>query len=319
MKKQLILILATTLFGLGVLSSCKNEIQLHDQVVKSKEASEQALILLQTNCFSCHQPDVETKNRAAPPMFKVKEHYIYPQTTRANFVNEMMAFVQEPTEEASKMPGALRHFGLMPKLSYKEEDLKAMVEYIYDNNLNSDSWYKEWQEFNKTEHTINKEVSYEYMGLNYANGTKAQLGKNLLAAIQELGTAGAVEFCNTKAIPLTDSMARVFNIAIKRVSDKPRNAMNAANEVELAYIQELKEALLNKQKTIPKLIESDGKIVGYYPIETNKMCLQCHGKKDNEILKETYQTIHKLYPADKAFGYGENEIRGLWVVEMNNK
>ena len=60
-------------------------------------------------------------------------------------------------------------------------------------------------------------------------------------------------------------------------------------------------------------------MIGYYPIVTKAMCLQCHGKKDINISSTTYATIRKLYPSDKAIGYGENELRGLWAIEMVKK
>ncbi len=42
-------------------------------------------------------------------------------------------------------------------------------------------------------------------------------------------------------------------------------------------------------------------------------------KKGIDISSSTYKTISKLYPEDKATGYGENEVRGLFVVEMTKK
>ena len=49
------------------------------------------------------------------------------------------------------------------------------------------------------------------------------------------------------------------------------------------------------------------------------MCLQCHGNKENDISTGTLTKINTLYPKDKAIGYGINQVRGLWVVEMIKK
>jgi len=49
------------------------------------------------------------------------------------------------------------------------------------------------------------------------------------------------------------------------------------------------------------------------------MCMQCHGKANEEILPETLTKLTKFYPADKAQGYDINELRGIWVVEMNKR
>lgn len=37
------------------------------------------------------------------------------------------------------------------------------------------------------------------------------------------------------------------------------------------------------------------------------------------IEPKTYKKIKALYPSDKATGYATNELRGMWVVEMNKK
>jgi cytochrome c553 len=58
-------------------------------------------------------------------------------------------------------------------------------------------------------------------------------------------------------------------------------------------------------------------MIGFYPIETNKMCLQCHGKPGTDIKVSTIEKIEKYYPMDKAKEYAENQLRGIFVVEMN--
>lgn len=161
------------------------------------------------------------------------------------------------------------------------------------------------------------EVNYLENGKSLAMQTKASLGKNLALAINERDSDGAVEFCNTQAIPITDSMSVVLGAKIKRVSDKPRNSNNQANEAELAYINNWNAAKAKGEEHFPLLTELDGKMVGYYPIVTNQMCLQCHGTPEKEVNAKTLSKIKKLYPADKALGYSEEEIRGIFVVEMN--
>jgi len=154
------------------------------------------------------------------------------------------------------------------------------------------------------------EINYLETGKELALQTKSSLGKYLVSALSEKGAAGAIEFCTIKAIAITDSMSLVLEGKIKRVSDQPRNLMNLANVAEFAYIKKWKEAHANGEEQPPIITEVDGKTVGYYPIITNQMCLQFHGKPDKEINNATLQIIKKLYPADQAIGYAENEIRG---------
>lgn len=309
-----------TISTLLLFQSCQtNAESLVDDNTETNKIELQALSLLKQNCFTCHNPNLEIDNRIAPPMFKIRQHYYDDKTTKDEFVKNIIHFVNNPTEENSIMPGAVRNFGIMPKMSFKEEDLKIIAEYLFDTDVASDEWDKTWANFIATNGTPNEVVNYEDLGRNVANETKANLGKNLMAAIKEKGAAGAVEFCNTRAIPITDSMSVVLNTKVKRVSDKPRNPINQANADELAYIESWKTAKAKGEKTVPLIAEHNGKMVGYYPIETNAMCLQCHGTPEKQINSETLSKINKFYPTDKAVGYGENEIRGIFVVQMDKK
>ena len=148
----------------------------------------------------------------------------------------------------------------------------------------------------------------------YAMQTKGALGKNLVNAITNLGTAEAITFCNTKAMVITDSVGNQVNASIKRVSDKPRNPINIANEAEMSFIMELKDKKSKSEKIEPKITETEQEITASFPIETNAMCLQCHGGTATDIQPEVLKKITLLYPNDKATGYKENEIRGLFVV-----
>jgi len=165
-----------------------------------------------------------------------------------------------------------------------------------------------------------EKISNADLGLKYAMSTKAQLGKNLMGTIQSKGTEEAVTFCNIKAFPLTDSMAVVHNATIKRVSDKPRNSNNVASLKEIDHIEKFKKELASGQEIKP-IIESldNDSIQFYYPIVTNKMCLQCHGEPNKDIKPIVLEKITALYPADKAVGYSEDQVRGIWSVTMKNQ
>ena len=56
----------------------------------------------------------------------------------------------------------------------------------------------------------------------------------------------------------------------------------------------------------------------YYPIITNSMCLKCHGTPGKELESLTLSKILELYPKDKAIGYNENEVRGIWSIRFEN-
>ncbi|MGE0561693.1 MAG: DUF3365 domain-containing protein [Flavobacteriales bacterium] len=299
------------------LAGCGSNVEPVSVEQENVKVDEQvALKLMSQTCFTCHNPDLEIDSRVAPPLFKIREHYLDDETTQEEFVKNIVHFINNPTEENSIMPGAVRNFGLMPKMTFKDEDIKLIATYLFENDVASDEWYEQWQAFNKQPKTEVEKLSFEDMGLKYAMGTKAILGKNLMNAIQTKGAEHAVDFCNIKAIPLTDSMSVEFGAKIKRVSDKPRNANNQANAEELSIIEELKVKIAKGEKLAPKVVEHNDKMVGYYAIETNKMCLQCHGIANVDVQAPTLAKIKTKYPNDKALGYKENEIRGIWVVEM---
>ena len=184
-----------------------------------------------------------------------------------------------------------------------------------DNKVSKSSTNTEAENTKVTEPLT--DINYKDAGKQLAIQTKSSLAYYLISSISEKGSEGAVEFCNIKAIPITDSMSVLLGAKIKRVSDLPRNPANKANESELAYIKKWKESKGNGEQKQPIVSEINGKMVGYYPIVTNQMCLQCHGQANKDINDATLNKINKLYPNDQATGYLENELRGIFVVEMN--
>ncbi|MBP8793211.1 MAG: DUF3365 domain-containing protein [Lutibacter sp.] len=310
--------------------SCKNTNNKEvSKIETSKTKSEQLILskgfqLLESNCFACHSPKGAIDDRIAPPMVMIKEYYISENEniSEEEFIKNLIAFIQNPTAKISKIPEAIERYGLMPKMNFTEEQITQIAKYIYHSKLEEPDWYTKHfptEKFIHLENLKNEDLSYEELGLKYAMSTKAVLGKNLIAAIKNKGTEEAVAFCNTRAFNIVDSAGVALNTKIKRVSDFPRNLVNTANKTELNYIQNTKNAIKNNEKVTPLVQEIDDKMVGYYPIETNKMCLQCHGLPNTQILPATLTKLKHLYPTDKAIGYGENELRGIWVIEMNKK
>lgn len=166
---------------------------------------------------------------------------------------------------------------------------------------------------------VTQYFDYLHYGDSLSKEAQAVIKNNLLTALGNGGSVYAIGFCNTNAIHLTDSMAMELNVQLQRVSDKVRNPMNQASDDQQKFIQEQQ---LNLNQGLPvnsKLNEHEGKMVGYYPILTNAMCLQCHGTKGETMTAETYQKIMELYPNDSATGYVSDQVRGLWVVTMDKQ
>lgn len=296
------------LISLIFVYSCQKNAQTSNQ-------DEQAFTLLKTKCYTCHTPNGSMSQRLAPPMEAVKRHYISSETTKEEFTNEVVGFVLNPSLSNSKMRGAINRFGLMPQLNFEESELKQIAEFLYTNEIEKPEWFEEHFKGQQNETRNAQEVEDDLLsqGQKIAMATKAVLGKNLMNALNKGGTAEAVPFCNIKAIPLTDSMSVALKAKISRVSDKPRNPANKASVNEVSIINGMKSSLAKGEEMKPQLIETEHNTIAYYPITTNAMCLQCHGKKLSE---ETALLINQKYPDDLATGYDENELRGLWRVVM---
>lgn len=263
--------------------------------------------LWERNCISCHGAG----SLSAPRLAEISSVYEATKLPEAEFVQSMTGFIKNPSRASAKMPEAIEKYGMMPKLSIPEKDYATIAKYVYQQANDGHS--------EAAPSTINPDGSINYLmqGKEFALKTKAVLSKNLLGSIEKKGTAGAVTFCNTQAYPLTDSVAKVLKAKIRRVSDQPRNPKNQASSSEIRTIKKLKAVLAADGTPKPSFQETEKKFTGYYPIATNNMCLQCHGKTGDDIAPETASKLASLYPKDKATGYGKNELRGIWVVEMD--
>jgi len=155
--------------------------------------------------------------------------------------------------------------------------------------------------------------------IRYAHETKKVLGKGLKHAIKQKGLVYAITFCSDTAEVLAQNAVKDLDVEIKRVSDRNRNPNNAANEEELSYINKAKKELLEGKEIQAAFHRSQGKVVAYIPILTKPFCLTCHGEPNVAISPEVHQKIGELYPDDKAINYKDNELRGIWVVEMMEK
>jgi cytochrome c553 len=255
-------------------------------------------------CGSCHN----SSGAVAPPAIAIQRHYKMKHKTEENFVAAVSEFVLNPSIKKAILKPAVKKFGLMPAMSYPKEDLTLIAQYVYQNTF---------EKPNDDETASDEpETASLKLGNEITKNTKQLLGKNLMSAIKTEGTVGALAFCNTQAIPLTDSMMNKYHTFIQRVSDKPRNPKNSANEAETEMIVAYQEQLKNGSALAPQLLESNGKKWFYKPIVTNQMCLQCHGATDKNIKPEVLAEIKTRYPEDMATGYDENQVRGMFKVEI---
>jgi hypothetical protein len=161
--------------------------------------------------------------------------------------------------------------------------------------------------------------NYIIKGTEVAQNSFKEIKGQLKAQLKDGGPIQAIPFCNEQAIPITRSLSDKFNVTIKRTSDKLRNQQNAPSERELEIIQDYKNSLANNEQLIP-IVELDynNKKHFYSPILLKAECLICHGKLNESINSETAVIVNSLYPNDKATGYKEGDLRGIWSITFKN-
>lgn len=146
-------------------------------------------------------------------------------------------------------------------------------------------------------------------GDEITNEMQAVLMQNVQAAMKKGGPEYAVDFCNVNAIPLTDSISMVKKSRIQRLTDKNRNPNNT---IQTTTDEDAWKHFQTSSK--PYLASEEGKHYYYKPIQLGMpTCLKCHGTKD-DISEGTAKIIAEKYPNDKATGYHQGDLRGMWKV-----
>lgn len=124
--------------------SCDTDEKGNEKIVETKEQADlkeetkeisKGFKLMEEKCFVCHfaKPDPSRRSEMiAPPMLRVQEHYKPNYKTKEEFVAAIKTWVNNPQEENTLMPGAIRKFKVMPKLVFEEEDLNLIAEALFE-------------------------------------------------------------------------------------------------------------------------------------------------------------------------------------------
>lgn len=104
-------------------------------------ASDTGDVLFEKLCMSCHA--IKGKPKVAPPIFGVINHVKGAYPNREEFVQRVVGWVKEPSADKSLMPGAIKKFGVMPKLGFADSDVRLIAEYLYEEKIELSDWYIE--------------------------------------------------------------------------------------------------------------------------------------------------------------------------------
>ena len=172
---------------------------------------------------------------------------------------------------------------------------------------------------NNTQKRLSQEETAKYLkqGKEITQNTFKALSSELKAALARGGIEEAISYCNIQAMPITDSLAKAYDVKIKRTSLKTRNPDNAPNEKE----QEILEGYLKLHQQGDSLKPSVhrigvDKVLFTAPIMVQPLCLNCHGEVGKSLQQANYEIIKNHYPDDHASGYEMGDFRGMWSVEF---
>lgn len=150
-----------------------------------------------------------------------------------------------------------------------------------------------------------------------ATALMTTLSGRLQEAMAERGTAGALEFCNVEALPLTRRVAEEQGMEVTRTSLRLRNPANAADAVDAEALTWFQERIAAGGELPPRHVR---KVAGdgyryYQPLVTGEACLQCHGPRAS-LAADVLRALEERYPEDEAVGYAEGDWRGLLRVSV---
>ena len=163
----------------------------------------------------------------------------------------------------------------------------------------------------------------ETAGVFASNMLIKTLMKNLLEATSDKDYAGAIEFCSTEALPLTNSLTENLNniVEVKRTSFKYRNPANKPDEFEVEalnyFINEFDSTGWLPDHYLQGIQKNGLKYAKYYkPLRVMGLCLNCHGSAA-EITPDTRKTIDQIYPDDLARDYKVKDFRGVISIMID--
>lgn len=160
-------------------------------------------------------------------------------------------------------------------------------------------------------------ISYVEAGIAITTSTFQTLSGALKQALEEGGTAHAIQYCNLNAFPIVDSLSNQFGAQIRRTSSRVRNPENEPNAEEVKVIERFSNMGNSQNKLGPLVKQQKGSTTFYAPILTAPLCLKCHGTIDKDISKVDATLLATRYPQDKAIGYKAGDLRGIWSITFN--
>ena len=137
---------------------------------------------------------------------------------------------------------------------------------------------------------------------------KTELKSALTAGMAE-GPAAAISVCRDQAPRIARSLS-TEEIRMGRTSHRLRNPENAAPDWVVPVLDGyLAETGSRQPQTVAMADSREGYVE---PITIQPVCLTCHGPA---LAGDVATRIAELYPDDRAVGFYEGDLRGVFWVE----
>lgn len=144
------------------------------------------------------------------------------------------------------------------------------------------------------------------------------LKHELMTALKAGDLSSAVQTCHISAPSITEQL-NSDSTTIKRTSLKWRNPDNAPDAWEQAmlakFAQQLDNGIAIDKLRVTEVIQNEEHTTYRYlqAIQTQQVCLVCHGDKNN-LPDQVKQVLAEKYPDDLATGYSAGQLRGAFSV-----
>jgi hypothetical protein len=142
---------------------------------------------------------------------------------------------------------------------------------------------------------------------------QGELLSELRHQLDDLGPAVALDACHLAAITVGRRTMRDEGVAVGRTSTRLRNPANASP----AWAATLIELYANSPRAkVDGFVVDLGDRVGVLrPIREQRICASCHGPEET-LRADVRARLAERYPADRAVGFRDGDIRGWFWVEV---
>ncbi len=144
-----------------------------------------------------------------------------------------------------------------------------------------------------------------------AKAAAQALGQRLTGRLQEAlkeGPVAAIAVCQDEAPGLTAEVAQAQGVRLGRTGVRLRNQGNAPPEWAAPLVERRVEQ--------PAFLTTPaGETRALLPIHMKPLCATCHGPEE-QLAPEVRAALAKRYPEDRATGFGPEELRGWFWVEV---